>query len=87
MRVHMMNKGGHSCFSCAWIFFPFQMPACSQEMAEIVPKRNTTRIKDKICYPSWPHTSNVIDLDEKTLPDNSHFMKRADLSQLIVMAS
>lgn len=56
-------------------------------MAEIEPKRNMTRIKDKIFYPSRPHTSNVIDLDEKTLPDNSHFMKRADLSQLIVMAS
>ena len=56
-------------------------------MAEIEPKRNMTRIKDKICYPSRPHTSNVIDLDEKTLRDNSHFMKRADLSQLIVMAS
>ena len=24
VRMHM--KGGHSCFSCAWIFFPFQMP-------------------------------------------------------------
>lgn len=36
---------------------------------------------------SRPRTSNVIDLDEKTLPDNSHFMKRVDLRQLIVMAS
>lgn len=60
--------------------------AWTKEMAEIEPKRNTTRIKDKICYPSRPNTSNVIDLDEKTLPDNSHTMKRADLSQLIVMA-
>ena len=63
------------------------MPACAQEMAEIERKRNTTRMKDKICYPSWPRTSNVIDLDEKTLPYNSHFMKRVDLRQLIVMAS
>ena len=87
MRMHMMNKGGHSCFFCAWIFFPFQMSAWTQEMAEIERKRNTTRMKDKICYPSRPRTSNVIDLDEKTLPDNSHFMKRVDLRQLIVMAS
>ena len=56
-------------------------------MAEIEPKRNATRIKDKICYPSRPHTSDVIDLDEKSPPDNSCFMKRTDLSQLIVMAS
>ena len=59
----------------------------TQETAEIEPQRNATRIKDKICYPSRPHTSDVIDLDEKSPPDNSCFMKRTDLSQLIVVAS